>query len=253
MIAATPSSKPLLAAAPNRETSAVSHPIVLVPGLNCTAEVFAGQLPALWQFGSVLIPDHKRGSSMAEIAAAILADAPPAFALGGFSMGGYIVFEMLRQAPERVTRLALIDTMARPDTPEQAQKRHDSIRLAEAGKLLQVSATNFPNAVHPDNVNCADIRAITLRMAEQNGPEVYVRHQRAILSRPDSRPDLARISVPTTVIVGEADIITPVEAAHEMADAIADAHLVTIARAGHMSPTEQPAALTQALVRWLMN
>ena len=253
MIVATPASKPLLRRRPEPETPAVSHPIVLVPGLNCTAECYAGQVPALWQFGSVLIPDHKRGSSMAEIAAAILADAPPTFALGGFSMGGYIVFEMLRQAPERITRLALIDTMARPDAPEQAQNRHDSIRLAEAGKLLQLSATNFPNAVHPDNINNAAIRDISLRMAEQNGADVYVRQQRAILSRPDSRPDLARITVPTTVIVGEADIITPVDAAHEMADAIPNASLVTIAGAGHMSPTEQPAAVAAALVGWLKN
>jgi pimeloyl-ACP methyl ester carboxylesterase len=253
MIVATPASNPVLRRRPEPEMPAVSHPIVLVPGLNCTAEVYAAQLPALWQFGSVLIPDHKRGSTMAEIAAAILTDAPPTFALAGFSMGGYIVFEMLRQAPERITRLALIDTMARPDTPEQAQKRNDSIRLAEAGKLLQLSATNFPNAVHPDNVNRADVKAIALRMAEHNGAEVYVRHQRAILARPDSRPDLAGITVPTTVIVGEADIITPVDAAHEMADGIADAHLVTIAGAGHMSPTEQPAAVTQALAGWLEN
>lgn len=229
----------------------MSQPIVLVPGLNCTAEIYAGQLPALWQFGSVLIPDHRRGSSMAEIAAAILAEAPPSFALAGFSMGGYIVFEMLRQASGRITRLALIDTMARPDTPEQAQKRHDGIRVAQAGKLLQLSAQNFPNAVHPDNAGPADIRAIALRMAEQNGAEVYVRHQQAILARPDSRPDLARIRVPTTVIVGEADITTPVDAAHEMADGIDGAHLVTIAGAGHMAPTEQPEAVTRALVGWL--
>ena len=229
----------------------MSTPIVLVPGLNCTAECYAGQVPALWQFGSVLIPDHRRGSSTAEIAAAILADAPPRFALAGFSMGGYIVFEMLRQAPDRITRLALIDTMARPDTAERTLQRQDGIRLAQAGKLVQLSTQNFPNAVHPDNLNRADIRAIVLRMAEQNGAEVYVRHQRAILDRPDFRPDLAGIKVPTTVIVGEADITTPVDAAHEMADAIADAHLVTIAGAGHMAPTEQPEAVTTALVGWI--
>ena len=114
MIAATPASKPLLRRRAELELPPMSTPIVLVPGLNCTAECYAGQVPALWQFGSVLIPDHRRGSSMAEIAATILADAPPRFALAGFSMGGYIVFEMLRQAPERITRLALIDTLCRP-------------------------------------------------------------------------------------------------------------------------------------------
>ena len=229
----------------------MSQPIVLVPGLNCTAECYAGQVPALWQFGSLLIPDHKRGSTIAEIAAAILRDAPPRFALAGFSLGGYIVFEMLRQAPERITRLALIDTMARLDTPDRLLKRHDAIRLAQQGKHRQLVAANYPDSVHPDNVNNAAIRDTSIRMALANGPEVYIRQQQAIIGRPDSQPDLAGIRVPTTIIVGEADTITPLDAAHEMADAIPGAHLVTIAGAGHMSPTEQPEAVARALVGWL--
>jgi pimeloyl-ACP methyl ester carboxylesterase len=229
----------------------MSMPIVLVPGLNCTAEVYAAAVPALWQFGSVLIPDHKRGSSMAEIAAAILAEAPPRFALAGFSLGGYIAFELLRQAPERITRLALIDTMARLDTPEGLQKRHDAIRLAQQGKHHQLVAANFPASVHPDNANNPAIREFSLRMALANGPEVYIRQQQAIIGRADSTPDLAGIRVPTTVIVGEADTITPVADAQAMAATIPGANLVVIERAGHMSPTEQPEAITQALVGWL--
>lgn len=226
-------------------------PIVLVPGLNCTAECYAGQVPSLWQFGSVLIPDHKRGSTMTDIAAAILRDAPPSFALAGFSLGGYIVFEMLRQAPERVTRLALIDTMARLDSPDRLLKRHDAIRLAQAGKLRQLVTANYPDSVHPDHADHPAIRDISIRMALANGPEVYVRQQQAIIGRLDSTPDLPNIRVPTTIIVGEADAITPIADAHAMADAIPDAHLVTIAGAGHMSPTEQPAAVAAALVAWL--
>lgn len=229
----------------------MSTPIVLVPGLNCTAECYAGQVPSLWQFGSVLIPDHKRGSTMADIASAILRDAPPAFALAGFSLGGYIVFEMLRQAPERITRLALIDTMARLDAPDRLLKRHDAIRLAQAGKLRQLVTANYPDSVHPDHADHPAIRDISIRMALANGPEVYVRQQQAIIGRPDSTPVLPTIRVPTTIIVGEADAITPVADAHAMADAITAAHLVTIAGAGHMSPTEQPAAVAAALVGWL--
>jgi pimeloyl-ACP methyl ester carboxylesterase len=229
----------------------MSTPIVLVPGLNCTAECYAGQVPSLWQFGSVLIPDHKRGSTMTEIAAAILRDAPPTFALAGFSLGGYIVFEMLRQAPERVTRLALIDTMARLDSPDRLLKRHDAIRLAQAGKLRQLVTANYPDSVHPDHADHPAIRDISIRMALANGPEVYVRQQQAIIGRPDSTPVLPTIRVPTTIIVGEADTITPFADAHAMADAIPDSSLVTIAGAGHMSPTEQPAAVAAALVGWL--
>lgn len=229
----------------------MSTPIVLVPGLNCTAECYAGQIPSLWQFGSVLIPDHKRGNTVAAIAAAILADAPAHFALAGFSMGGYIVFEMLRQAPERVTRLALIDTMARLDAPDRLQKRHDGIRLARAGKHRQLVAANYPDSVHPQNADNPLIRDTSIRMAVANGSEVYVQHQQAIIGRPDSTPLLPTIRVPTTIVVGEADSITPVPDAHAMADAIPNAELVTIAGAGHMSPTEQPAMVAQALVGWL--
>lgn len=229
----------------------MSTPIVLLPGLNCTAEVYAAAVPALWQLGSVLIPDHKRGSSMAGIAAAILAEAPPHFALAGFSMGGYLAFELLRQAPERITRLALIDTMARLDTPEGLQKRHDAIRLVQAGKLRQLVAANFPLSVHPENAGSPAIRDFSLRMALANGPEVYVRQQQAIITRPDSTAELAGIRVPTTVIVGEADTITPVADAQAMAAAIRGANLVVIERAGHMSPTEQPEAVTRELAGWM--
>lgn len=229
----------------------MSTPIVLVPGLNCTAECYAGQIPALWQFGSVQVADHKRGSTMAEIAAAILGDAPPRFALAGFSMGGYIVFEMLRQAPERITRLALIDTMARLDTPERLQKRHDAIRLAQAGKHRQIVAANYAESVHPQNARDAAIRETSIRMAVENGPEVYIRQQQAIIGRRDSLPLLPTIGVPTTIIVGEADTITPVADSRIMADTIPNAELVMIAGAGHMSPTEQPAAAAAALVGWM--
>ena len=229
----------------------MSTPIVLVPGLNCTAECYAGQIPALWQFGSVQVADHKRGSTMAEIAAAILGDAPPRFALAGFSMGGYIVFEMLRQEPERITRLALIDTMARLDTPERLQKRHDAIRLAQAGKHRQIVAANYAESVHPQNAGDAAIRETSIRMAVENGPEVYIRQQQAIIGRPDSLPLLPTIGVPTTIIVGEADTITPVADSRIMADTIPNAELVMIAGAGHMSPTEQPAAAAAALVGWM--
>jgi len=248
---AAPASNALLRRGAEPELPRMSTPIVLVPGLNCTAECYAGQIPALWQFGSVQVADHKRGSTMAEIAAAILGDAPPRFALAGFSMGGYIVFEMLRQEPERITRLALIDTMARLDTPERLQKRHDAIRLAQAGKHRQIVAANYAESVHPQNARDAAIRETSIRMAVENGPEVYIRQQQAIITRPDSLPLLPTIRVPTTIIVGVADTITPVADSRIMADTIPNAELVMIAGAGHMSPTEQPAAAAAALVGWM--
>src|SRR5262245_66465122 len=114
-------------------------PSVLVPGLNCSARLYAEQIPVLWRFGPVQVADHTRDDSMAAIAARILAAAPPRFALAGLSMGGYIALTIVQQAPERVARLALLDTSARPETPEQTARRKPQIALAESGPFAGVS------------------------------------------------------------------------------------------------------------------
>src|SRR5215813_15540275 len=125
-------------------------PIVLVPGLNCSARVYAEQIPALWGCGPVTIADHRRDDSVAAIAARILAMAPPRFALAGLSMGGYIAFAMVRMAPERVAKLALLDTSARPDTTEQFAGR---IGMAQAGKLDDVVEILTPRFLHRNRSN----------------------------------------------------------------------------------------------------
>src|SRR5450759_4599400 len=118
---------------------ALSFPLVLVPGLLCSARLYGAQIAALWPFGQVAVADHRRDADMAAIAAAILAQAPPRFALAGLSMGGYIAFAMLRLAPERIARLALLDTAARPDLPEQKAGREKLIGMAEALSLIHIS------------------------------------------------------------------------------------------------------------------
>src|SRR4249920_4089053 len=123
-------------------------PLVLVPGLLCSARLYVPQIAALWPFGSVTVADHRRDSDMAAIAARILADAPPRFALAGLSMGGYIAFAMLRQAPDRIAKLALLDTSARPDTAEQSAGREKFIGMAEAGKLGDVVDILTPRFLH---------------------------------------------------------------------------------------------------------
>lgn len=228
----------------------MTTPILFVPGLNCTAEIYAHQVPALWQFGPVTIANHTQGSSMREIAASILRDAPPQFALVGFSMGGYLAFEILRQARGRVLKLALLDTSARPDTPEGTEKRRTAIALTEQGKFNLAVAQSFPNAVHPDHVNNAELKALHVRMATANGGETYIRQQTAIIGRADSRPELGAIDVPTLVLVGDKDAITVPDAAREMAAGIAEARLVVAPRAGHMALVEQHAVVTEALVQW---
>src|SRR5215470_12508895 len=127
-----------------------SLPVVLVPGLNCSARLYSEQIPALWRLGPVTVADHTRDDTMAAIAARILAAAPPRFALAGLSMGGYIALTILRLAPERVDRLALLDTSARPETPEQSERRKPQIALAEGGRFAEVPALQFPIFVHRD-------------------------------------------------------------------------------------------------------
>src|SRR5579871_1623559 len=128
--------------------TATDLPTVLVPGLNCSARLYAEQIPALWRFGPVTIADHTRDDSMAAIARRVLAAAPPRFALAGLSMGGYIAFEVVRQAPQRVARLALLDTSARADTPEATVMRHAQMTLAGAGRLGEVVEQQFVRTVH---------------------------------------------------------------------------------------------------------
>jgi pimeloyl-ACP methyl ester carboxylesterase len=225
-------------------------PFLLIPGLNADNRIYAQAAPVLWQFGPVTIANHTDADSMAEIARQILAGAPPKFALGGFSMGGYVAFEILRRAPERVLRLALIDTSARSDTPAATENRRRLIALAEGGRFGALVDQTFPGTVHPDNVGNPDLYAIYRAMSEANGPAVHARQQRAIIGRPDSRPDLAGITVPTTVIVGEGDQMTPPEVAAEMHTGIVGSRLVTIPRAGHMALLEQPQLVNAALKQW---
>ena len=225
-------------------------PFLLIPGLNSTPDVFRHIVPALWPLGPVTVANHLEGDGIAGIAASILSDAPPRFALLGFSMGGYLALEILRRAPERVAKLCLLDTTARPDSPEASAKRRDRIGIARNGGFSRTLDGAYDDAVHPDHIGRADLRALSKSMSLAVGPEIYIRHQEAIIARHDSRPTLATIRVPTAVIVGDADRITPPDAAHEMADAIEGATLTVIERAGHMALLEQPEATTGAIVAW---
>jgi len=226
-------------------------PIVLVPGLNCSPRLYAPQMPALWRFGPVTVADHTRDDSMAGIARRILDAAPPRFALAGLSMGGYIAFEIIRQATGRVAKLALLDTGSRADTPEATAKRHTNIALAQSGRFNDVIDPQFPLYVHPDRVSDKVLKADYLAMCHDVGPQAYVRQLQAIMTRVDSRPLLPMIDCPTLVLVGEQDTATPPELSEEMAAGIPSAKLVKIPACGHLSTMERPEAVTKALVEWM--
>ncbi|MDA9501607.1 alpha/beta fold hydrolase [Bradyrhizobium sp. CCBAU 11357] len=226
-------------------------PIVLVPGLASSARIYAPVIPALWRFGPVTVANHIRDDSMAAIARRILAEAPPRFALAGHSMGGYIAFEIMRQASERVTKLALINTQARPDTPEATARRRAQMERARRGELRAVRAESFPELVHPSRRDDAQILELVHAQDEDVGVEGYLRQQTAIIARADSRPTLATIKCPTLVLTGDADNTIPNALSKEMAEGIAGARLVILDRCGHLPQAEQPQATVQALTEWL--
>src|SRR5947209_5660438 len=228
-----------------------SLPIVLIPGLNCSPRLYAPQISELWRFGPVSIANHARDDTMAAIAKRILDDAPPRFALAGLSMGGYIALEIMRQAPSRVAKLALLDTGARDDPPEAQERRRKNIAAAEAGRFDEIIDLQFPLYVHPAHANDAGLKAEYLAMCREVGAEAYVRQQKAIMNRADSRPLLAAIGCPTLVLVGAQDEATPPALSEEMAAGIPGARLVTVPDCGHLSTMEKPEAVTRALAEWM--
>ena len=188
---------------------------------------------------------------MSAIARRILAAAPARFALVGLSMGGYISFEILRQAAARVARLALLDTSARPETPEASADRRAQMELAAAGRLAEIADAQFLRMVPAERRADVPLRELNRLMAEDVGPEAFARQQRAIMGRADSRATLALIRCPTLVLVGEADELTPPQFAAEIAGGISAARLVKVPSCGHLSTIERPREVTQALLEWL--
>lgn len=226
-------------------------PIIAVPGLMCSARLYAEQIPVLWQFGPVTVADHRRDETMDAIARRILNSAPPRFALIGLSMGGYIASAIVRQAPERVVKLALLDTSARADLPERMEARRALIAMAEEGRFGEVVDLHFPQFVHQSRCEDATLKRIVKAMAEETGPQAYVRQQKAILSRQDWRDSLSTISCPTVVIVGDGDEMTPPKLSEEIAAGIPGARLVVITDCGHLSTLERPTEVNAALVAWM--
>ncbi len=226
-------------------------PLLLIPGLACTDALFAAQIPALSQDRQVIIGDHMQHDSMADIAAHILANAPERFALAGLSMGGYLCFEIMRQAPERVERLALLDTSARADTPEKTALRHEALELAAAGKFMAVCHATLDLSIAKSRHNDTALKQAIIDMAVDTEPDVWAQQIHAIIGRADSVPMLGNITCPTLVVVGDEDELTPPELAREMAAGIPDAQLEVIKDCGHMSTMEKPDQLTGLLQDWL--
>jgi len=229
----------------------MSDQVVFVPGLLCTAALFAPQLAAFSGRADCLVADHTRHDSMPAIVDAILKAAPDRFALVGLSMGGYIALEMADRAPDRITSLVLMDTSARDERPEQTAFRHELMAQAREDGILPVIDRLLPLFVDESRLQDENLIATVRRMAQDTGVDAFIRQQTAIIGRKDARPDLADIACPTLVVVGDRDRLTPPELSEEIAAGIAGAQLEFVAESGHLTTLEQPDTVNALLKEFL--
>lgn len=231
--------------------AASGPPLILLPGLLCDGALWQHQSQALADIAQVSVADLTSQETIGAMASQVLAEAPEQFALAGLSMGGYVALEIIRQAPERVARLALVDTNARADSPQQSADRWALIGLARSGEFKGVTRRLLPLLVHRERVNDEPLANAIFAMAERVGRDAFIRQQRAIMGRPDSRRDLGLIHCPTVVLCGRQDLLTPLAMATEMAEKIPRAVLVAIEECGHLAALEQPQAVSAVLRYWL--
>jgi pimeloyl-ACP methyl ester carboxylesterase len=223
----------------------------MLPGMMLDARLYAHQLAHLGGAHATMVGDLTRSSSIAELAADVLRDAPQRFALVGLSMGGIVAFEVWRQAPDRVTHIGLLDTTFYPDRPERRELRLEHIAKVEMGALREVTASLKPLYLSSKNRNDPRLLQAILDMGLTLGAEVFRRQSLALSDRYDSIDTLPTISCPTLILCGREDQLCPVEWHVAMADAIPHADLVVLADCGHLSAMEEPEAVTAAL-QWLL-
>jgi len=227
--------------------------LILIPGLLCDDALWMHQVEALSDIADVQVADITNETAMPDLARSILSGAPERFAVAGLSMGGYVAQDIMRQHPERVSRLALIDTNARADLPEQSASRKALMTEAEAGRFDAIATLLLPKLVNAKHAKTPAIADVVLQMAARVGKDAFLRQQTAILNRVDGRPYLSEIKCPTLVLCGEDDIMTPPAVHEEMVGGIgANAALVVVPDCGHLSPLEQPDAVSAALRAWLV-
>lgn len=228
----------------------MSDPIVFIPGLLCTEALFAPQIVAFAD-RPIMVANHRDHDSIEVIAASILETAPERFSLIGLSMGGYIAMEILREAPERVAKVALLDTNARADTDDQTERRKFLIKLTRERGFQKVPHLLYPGFVHERREEDEDLKAIVVEMAKDTGPDAFIRQQTALINRPDARPRLGDISCPVLVLVGDGDRLTPPDVSREIHAHIPGSELALIAGSGHLSTLEEPDKVTNTLREFL--
>jgi len=229
----------------------MSEPLVFLPGMMCDARVYGPQLAALSPNYTLTVAPITKGDRIEEIASGLLDTLPRKFALAGHSMGGIVAMELMRRAPDRITRIALMATNALAETPQSAGDYEPLIIKARTAPLADV----VPEFMQPDHLAPGpyrgEVMALLTDMAENIGADVIVRQARALQRRRDQQAVLRRCKVPTLVLCGAHDGLTPVKRHSFMAELIPYADLKVIDGAGHFPMLEQPEATTQALLEWM--
>ena len=231
-------------------TASRSVPLLLLPGLTNDERVWRKVKDALQGDRAVSVGDLRAGETMRDVAMHVLERAPERFALAGLSRGGYCALELIRQAPERVAGLALVDTSARPDNAEGKANREKQIERARTDYAGLVE-TLLPKWIHPSRLDDPAVVDVVRAMARDAGADVFAQQQRAIMSRADSRPLLGSIRCPTIVVCGRDDQLMPMEIHDELVRGIDGAKLHAVERCGHLAPLERPDAVAEAMRGWL--
>ena len=226
-------------------------PLIFLPGLLCDAALWQHQITHVQNIADCQVADITQHDRIEHLARDVLTKAPAQFALAGLSMGGYVAFEIMRQAPERVLKLALLDTSARPDTLDQRERRQLLLMMSRRGQFKGVTPRLLPMLIHPDRLQDTNLTDIITAMAERVGRDAFHNQQTAILHRIDSRPFLTNIICPTLVVGGMQDGLTPPDIVHEIAAGIPNAQLQLIDNCGHLAPLEQPERVNGFMREWL--
>jgi pimeloyl-ACP methyl ester carboxylesterase len=229
----------------------MNEPLLLLPGMMCDGRLFEPQAEAFAAERDVIHGDVTGAADMGTLAKQVLDAAPDRFALAGLSMGGIVAMEVIRQAPERVTRLALLDTNPRAELPEAQARRGPQIDAVRAGGLERVMREEMKPNYLAEGPRRGEILDLCMAMALSLGPEVFERQSIALRDRPDQQETLRTVTVPTLILCGRQDALCPVERHVLMHDLIAGSRLVIVEEAGHMPTLEQPDAVTAAMADWL--
>lgn len=226
-------------------------PLLLLPGMMCDARMFAPQFHALANVAECHVGHIGGADNMYDIAQQVLAQAPERFALAGLSMGGIVAMEVIRQAPDRVTHLALLDTNPRAELDEIKEARGPQIAAAKAGDLEVVLREQMISRYFSEQQPHRILDQLCLDMGLDLGPDVFIRQSLALRDRPDQQDTLQQFNKPTLVLMGEDDQLCPLDRHERLCELLPHSHFVTITKAGHIPTLEQPAATNAALKQWL--